>query len=360
MEIRTLESESSLVVNIKGLLDTSHARDLEKFLDSKIGNGYRKFLLDCTYLDSVSSGGIGFLIRLKSKMKSDPGLLFVFSEMNSEVLKILKFFRLDTQLEIFQKQTSAKEYLSRIPGKKKKEPSKNPDSIHSRTGDRKSEDSLSTVVVKRSPYKDKIQFYYKGQTPRVIRREEPVSRLEPISEDESINTTDLPRSEKFRSESESSSDSLLERLEERMEELKMAIQEKNEKEEDSRKKEWENRIRDLEKQNRENKEALNQFKEEASRSKPVEIRERIIEVKDRNSEPVSSASSAIEKEPDRVPIPKEGISHPPEKWESEVIPCESCGISLRVRKPGKYRCPHCFSEFLYKKRDFVSFFEKLT
>lgn len=291
MEIRTLESESSLVVKIQGSLDTSNARDLEEYLESKMGAGYRKFLLDCASLESVSSGGIALLVRLNAKMKSEPGLVFVLTQINQEIERILGFFGLDKKLTIYHNTSEAKKYLSRIPGlKKKAQPQPQTEKPIPPLA------SIQTATVRRSPYQDRIRFYYKGNAPRVA-EEKPKIETEPISVLEPVATPKVQ------------SEDILQRLETRMEEIKTELLTSNS--------DLEDKIRiDLDKK----------FANLGNTSVPEPIK------------------------PEK----------PVEEKLSEVMNCESCGTKLRVEKFGKYKCPSCQSEFIYKGRGSFSFIEKLA
>lgn len=297
MEIRTLESESSLVVNIQGALDTSNARDLEEYLESKMGAGYRKFLLDCASLESISSGGIALLVRLNAKMKSEPGLVFVLTQINQEIERILSFFGLDKKLTIYQNTTEAKNYLSKIPGSRKRvqpHPEKPIPPLA----------SIQTATVRRSPYQDRIRFYYKGNAPRVVeekpkREEEPVSVLEPVS---------LPKVDSL---PKIQSEDILQRLETRMEEIKTELLTSNSNLED--------KIR-------------------------IDL--------DKKFANLGTAPAAQDTKIEKLEPAADNLV--------EIMNCESCGTKLRVGKFGKYQCPNCQSEFIYKGKGSFSFIEKLT
>jgi anti-anti-sigma factor len=334
MEIRTLESESSLILAIKGILDTSHSRDLENFIDTKMLKGYRKFLLDCSQLDSISSGGISFLIRLQEKMKATPGLICVLAELNSEISKILRFFGIEKKIASFRKQSEAKLYLSKIPSQpinknpsysRSVDPNTNGEHPVIREESKIRDEFRSaspTATVSRSPYKDRIRFYYKGSTPLQSSRKsfsEPVSRLEPVSKLEPV----LEEKE------------VVENKKEPLSPIKDSIREKPEPilaEEILSKLEHK----------------MDEIKKEVSQS-----REGLVEL---IRSDIDSKFSKWEQKQSPV---KSSITHSNSRPE-EIILCESCGTRLKVRNTGKYKCPSCRSEFLYRGVDSISFLEKLA
>lgn len=312
MEIRTLESESSLIISIKGLLDTSHSKDLENFIDTKLGKGYRKFLLDCSHLESVSSGGIGFLIRLHEKMKSTPGLFCVIADINPEISKILKFFGIEKKIPGFKKVAEAKNYLSKI----------NVPSPASISSGIKKEEPRNTAIVGRSPYKDRIRFYYKGISPAEssFKKQEPVSKLEPVSSLDPISIVDS-KSVVNSQPKEDANQALPQEKNDQNQNINILNQ-------------LESRIEEIKKEVRESKEGLQEFIQTDLESKFSQWEKQI----ETNIQSKTKQNSIKE----------------------EIFLCESCGTRLRVRNHGKYKCPGCNSEFLYKGLDFISYLEKLA
>ena len=58
-------SETQVVfVNLKGALDSEKAIDFYDFINAEIIKGFRKFVVDCSNLDYISSAGISIMIRL--------------------------------------------------------------------------------------------------------------------------------------------------------------------------------------------------------------------------------------------------------------------------------------------------------
>lgn len=371
MEIRTIESESSLVVQIRGLLDTQNASDLDKFLESRIAQGYRKFLLDCKSLESISSGGIAFLLRIQAKRKSDPGLVFVLTDLNSEVSRILRFLGLRSKLTIVSTQQEGRQYLAKIPTVRKRDVTRPlSQQIHTKVSE--------TASVAHHPSPERIRFYYRGNAPRyteptrlekesAVSRNEPVSRMEPVTlEDQKIGTSiegkdssdrkisvdridpQDPKkavdtkdnmdsisisSNKAPLESDFGSESILQRLEERMLELKQEVKNEVKNEVKGSHRILEDRL----------KEEWNLSWESWKARTPVESSVGI--VTPNQKVPNSQESMSLQREDVAV---------------EEVLVCESCGTKLKVVKTGKYQCPQCRTEFLYKGRGFYSFIEKLV
>ncbi|WCL50534.1 STAS domain-containing protein [Leptospira sp. GIMC2001] len=369
MEVRALESESSLVVNLKGVLDTSNARDLENYFNTRIAAGYQKFLLDCSALESLSSGGISFLIRLADRMKMEPGLVFVLTATNSEVTRLLRFFGLESKLTVYSNSAEAKIYLSKVPRMRNRD--SNPKANYGHSNSEKTrEDGLSYSSGKdlknrnaSSQYPERIRFYYKGQIPRYSQPNEerknrpsriassadknsesiePVSTLEPIQENSGINLGSNSAQSGLESKNFIKQEDLMDRLESKMAELKSAIHESGV---------------DLEKK------ILGQIEFKFKNSPSIKASSH-----DSHLDPDTDSaldfdlknSTEISRDQKSSGIDSHAILQRRKMLPVEVIFCGSCNASLRVSKVGKYKCPYCMARFLYSGKGSTSFTEKLT
>ena len=70
--------------------------DIEKLVDV----GLRKFIVDCSRLEYISSRGLGVLVRLHKRMKQHEGDVKIASA-KSPLLDVLRLTRLDRRLEIY-------------------------------------------------------------------------------------------------------------------------------------------------------------------------------------------------------------------------------------------------------------------
>lgn len=89
--------EEIVFVNLKGGLDSEHAIDFYDFIFEEIGKGYRKFIIDCTNLDFISSSGISIVLRLRNKL-SEKKCILIYSTLNEEISTLFHFFGLDKNL----------------------------------------------------------------------------------------------------------------------------------------------------------------------------------------------------------------------------------------------------------------------
>lgn len=93
-------SETQVVfVNLKGALDSEKAIDFYDFINAELIKGFRKFVVDCTNLDYISSAGISIMIRLQHKLIQKKSILAYYS-FNKEVSLVLNFFGLAKEFPI--------------------------------------------------------------------------------------------------------------------------------------------------------------------------------------------------------------------------------------------------------------------
>jgi anti-anti-sigma factor len=353
MEVKTTESESILILNLQGDLDSPSALELQKYIDLKLESGFQRFLLDLSQLATVSSGGIAFLLRLGEKSGPEKSYLSVLVSPGLEVSKLIRFFGIQKKVPIFSTQSDAKKYLNQWTGSPNHGLSGNPKVKKSETDfatvipsksrpSERSERDLPSTKSTGSSYPNQIQFYYKGRVPRYqttkpkeeITRfagkehlenrdargrqiseknwgedSEPVSILEPVTSpisgpgslpgtgrDTGNLSGSLPPKVPAKTDTGERSKDLIQTLEDKMSELRTEFQ-KSEK----------------------------------------NLEQRI-----------------LEKIQSRPPVPRS--SDRP----VEIIDCEFCGTGLKVQKLGKYRCPKCSGEFIYTGRGSITILEKLT
>ncbi len=87
-------------INLRGRIDSVTGRDFESYYDDMIRSGNRWFLFDASYLDFVSSAGIGSFVRLVRRLETLSGG-GVFVNLNEEIRLTLEFFGLDKYLPVF-------------------------------------------------------------------------------------------------------------------------------------------------------------------------------------------------------------------------------------------------------------------
>lgn len=93
-------SETQVVfVNIKGALDSEKAIDFYDFINAELIKGFRKFVVDCSGLDYISSAGISIMIRLQHKLDQKKSILAYYA-LNKEITLVLNFFGLSKEFPI--------------------------------------------------------------------------------------------------------------------------------------------------------------------------------------------------------------------------------------------------------------------
>ena len=89
MDITTTNREGKTVLSINGRIDTSTAPELEQAINTEIGHGNQKILLDFSGVSYISSGGLRVLLATAKKLKN-PEDKFGICSLRPEVLKVFK------------------------------------------------------------------------------------------------------------------------------------------------------------------------------------------------------------------------------------------------------------------------------
>ncbi|MEM7626254.1 MAG: STAS domain-containing protein [Planctomycetota bacterium] len=81
-----------LVVMLRGDLGVNDVKDLQARLDREMTDEFNKLVLDCGKLNSISSMGLGMLVRMQSRLKAKDGevRLANVQKIVAEVLAIMK------------------------------------------------------------------------------------------------------------------------------------------------------------------------------------------------------------------------------------------------------------------------------
>lgn len=98
MEITKNYNEKELVLSVAGRIDTITSQDLEKEIDSELGN-FDSLIMDFTDLEYISSAGLRLLIATQKKLKSDD-IPLVIKNVNNTVGEIFRMSGFDKILKI--------------------------------------------------------------------------------------------------------------------------------------------------------------------------------------------------------------------------------------------------------------------
>jgi anti-sigma B factor antagonist len=108
MEIATHTINDTIIIDVKGRLDTTNYNTLEKDILNIIEKGNKKIIVNCQHLDYVSSSGLRvFLVALK-KLKAINGK-FALTNLQDNIKDI---FEISGFITIFQVYPTTNEALA--------------------------------------------------------------------------------------------------------------------------------------------------------------------------------------------------------------------------------------------------------
>lgn len=94
-----LNETQVVFVTLRGVLDSEKAIDFYDFINAEIIKGFRKFVVDSSRLEYISSSGISIMIRLQHKLLERESVLVYFG-FNKEISLVLNFFGLSKEIPI--------------------------------------------------------------------------------------------------------------------------------------------------------------------------------------------------------------------------------------------------------------------
>ncbi|MEI7433199.1 MAG: STAS domain-containing protein [Methanomicrobiales archaeon] len=106
MDTTTSHKEGVAIIALFGRIDTTAAPQLEKELNTLMGEGKRKILLNFSEVTYISSGGLRVLLSTAKKLRN-PGDKFGLCSLAQEVNKILKLAGFTTIFTIFSSEGDA-------------------------------------------------------------------------------------------------------------------------------------------------------------------------------------------------------------------------------------------------------------
>ena len=106
MEITTATRDGATILSIAGRIDTATAPGLEHAINTAIGSGNRKILLNFSAVSYISSGGLRVLLATAKKLRN-PGDKYALCCLAAEVNKILKLAGFTTIFSIYPSEGEA-------------------------------------------------------------------------------------------------------------------------------------------------------------------------------------------------------------------------------------------------------------
>ena len=104
------EIENTLVVRLQGAIDVVTAERLWELSSERVANGARFFLFDFTGVTILTSAGIGTLVRLLIRLRSQGGTLAVFG-CNDHICDVFDIVLLKEILQVCETEDEAREKL---------------------------------------------------------------------------------------------------------------------------------------------------------------------------------------------------------------------------------------------------------
>lgn len=112
LNMNTLESKNSLIIELDGALDSLTGIDFRDWIEEKMLENHFSFALDLSRLEYMSSRGIGGLLETQNRLEDKGGSLALFS-LSPEVHNLIHFLKIQTKIPTFKDLDSALFFLDR-------------------------------------------------------------------------------------------------------------------------------------------------------------------------------------------------------------------------------------------------------
>jgi len=89
-----------LIVMLRGDLGVTQVKELQDRLDAEMTEQYSKLVIDCGKLDSISSMGLGLMVRMQSRLKEKGGEVRL-ANVQKIVAEVLSLMKLDKVLGMY-------------------------------------------------------------------------------------------------------------------------------------------------------------------------------------------------------------------------------------------------------------------
>ncbi len=288
--MNTISDEKIFSIQLKGALDGASSEDLLSYLESLLEQGYTRFLFNFSFVQFITSNGISTLLKVQNRMKKSPHLSFVFYGLTEEVENVLSLLGIYKKLPIRKSLTDAENYLRLAT---------------SESVIRKEEIQEQSET---KPAAERIKFYYTGAP------KEPVSRLEKISEENTVERKALRSFEK----------PIMTRTVE-VPDMERLLEDK-----------------------------LSLLRREIKETLSTELEKRFTPTNRTETNPTNEAVVG------QIPSYIQSKSKKNNDTSFQrIFPCEACGTKLRVFQSGQHRCPNCKTEVYVSATGPTRFIEKL-
>ncbi|UII22681.1 STAS domain-containing protein [Fulvivirga ligni] len=110
VDIKRIQEEEYEVIKIVGEVDASSSIELDNAIHDAVESGGKKFLVDCTSLDYISSAGLGVFMSYIEEFKKENIHLILYG-LNKKVANVFEILGLDQLLNIEQTKGEAQAKL---------------------------------------------------------------------------------------------------------------------------------------------------------------------------------------------------------------------------------------------------------
>lgn len=110
IDIKRISEGDYDLITIVGEVDASSSIELDNAISEAVNSNQKKFLVDCTTLDYISSAGLGVFMSHIEDFKRNGISLIIFG-LNEKVENVFEILGLDQLLEIKKTKEEAKNSL---------------------------------------------------------------------------------------------------------------------------------------------------------------------------------------------------------------------------------------------------------
>lgn len=101
------------VIRISGEVDANSSLELDKYVRDAILKGYSAILVNCKYLEYISSAGLGVFISYIDELQNKKGA-FSFCALRTNVFDVFKLLGLSKLVHIAENEQESIDFLKRI------------------------------------------------------------------------------------------------------------------------------------------------------------------------------------------------------------------------------------------------------
>ena len=110
VDIKRIQEDSYDLLSVVGEVDASSSIELDNAINDAIESGNKKFLVDCSHLEYISSAGLGVFMSYIEEFKKRDITLVIYG-LNEKVSNVFEILGLDQLLSIRTSKDEAKAAL---------------------------------------------------------------------------------------------------------------------------------------------------------------------------------------------------------------------------------------------------------